>query len=151
MRTLLRQVMSALLVALLAAAPAFSFAADQPPASDPPGKTQPPGDTSAPLSAEQLEQLLAPIALYPDSLLLEIVAIAREHGLIIYADEVYDKVLYDGATHTALGSLSEDVLTVSFNGLSKNYRSCGYRGNRRCDASLQADKSDSPQWTKSTA
>ena len=66
-------------------------------------------------------------ALYPDSVLLEIVAIAREHGLIIYADEVYDKVLYDGATHTALGSLSEDVLTVSFNGLSKNYRSCGYR------------------------
>ena len=66
-------------------------------------------------------------ALYPDSLLLEIVAIAREHGLIIYADEVYDKVLYDGVTHTALGSLSEDVLTVSFNGLSKNYRSCGYR------------------------
>jgi alanine-synthesizing transaminase len=66
-------------------------------------------------------------ALYPDSVLLEIVAIAREHGLIIYADEVYDKVLYDGVTHTALGSLSEDVLTVSFNGLSKNYRSCGYR------------------------
>jgi len=66
-------------------------------------------------------------ALYPDSLLLEIVAIAREHGLIIYADEVYDKVLYDGVKHTALGSLSEDVLTVSFNGLSKNYRSCGYR------------------------
>jgi len=66
-------------------------------------------------------------ALYPDGLLLEIVAIAREHGLIIYADEVYDKVLYDGATHTALASLSEDVLTVSFNGLSKNYRSCGYR------------------------
>ena len=66
-------------------------------------------------------------ALYPDSVLLEIVAIAREHGLIIYADEVYDKVLYDGVTHTALSSLSEDVLTVSFNGLSKNYRSCGYR------------------------
>lgn len=66
-------------------------------------------------------------ALYPDSVLLEIIAIAREHGLIIYADEVYDKVLYDGATHTAIASLSEDVLTVSFNGLSKNYRSCGYR------------------------
>ena len=66
-------------------------------------------------------------ALYPDSLLLEIIAIAREFGLIIYADEVYDKVLYDGVTHTAMGSLSEDVLTVSFNGLSKNYRSCGYR------------------------
>jgi alanine-synthesizing transaminase len=66
-------------------------------------------------------------ALYPDSVLLEIIAIAREHGLIIYADEVYDKVLYDGGTHTAIASLSEDVLTISFNGLSKNYRSCGYR------------------------
>ena len=66
-------------------------------------------------------------ALYPESLLLEVLAVAREHGLIVYADEVYDKVLYDGAQHTAIGSLSEDVLTISFNGLSKNYRSCGYR------------------------
>jgi len=66
-------------------------------------------------------------ALYPDSVLHEIVAIAREHDLIIYADEVYDKVLYDGETHTAIASLSEDVLTITFNGLSKNYRSCGYR------------------------
>ena len=66
-------------------------------------------------------------ALYPDSVLLEIIAIAREHGLIIYADEVYDKVLYDGATHTAIASLAEDLLIVTFNGLSKNYRSCGYR------------------------
>lgn len=66
-------------------------------------------------------------ALYPDDLLKEIVEIARQHHLIIYADEVYDKVLYDGHTHTAIASLSEDVLTVSFNGLSKNYRSCGYR------------------------
>ncbi len=66
-------------------------------------------------------------ALYPVEILQAIVDLAREHGLIIYADEVYDKVLYDGATHTAIGSLSEDVLTISFNGLSKNYRSCGYR------------------------
>ncbi len=66
-------------------------------------------------------------ALYPESLLLEVLAVAREHDLIVYADEVYDKVLYDGAQHTAIGSLSEDVLTISFNGLSKNYRSCGYR------------------------
>jgi alanine-synthesizing transaminase len=65
--------------------------------------------------------------LYPESVLREIIAIAREHGLILYADEVYDKVLYDGASHTSVASLSEDVLTVSFNGLSKNYRSCGYR------------------------
>ncbi|MEO8411265.1 MAG: pyridoxal phosphate-dependent aminotransferase [Propionivibrio sp.] len=66
-------------------------------------------------------------ALYPDSVLLEIIAIAREHGLIIYSDEVYDKMLYDGATHTAIASLAEDLLIVTFNGLSKNYRSCGYR------------------------
>ena len=66
-------------------------------------------------------------ALYPPELLREIVAIARENGLIIYADEVYDKVLYDGETHTSIGALSEDVLTITFNGLSKNYRCCGYR------------------------
>ena len=66
-------------------------------------------------------------ALYADALLLEIVTIAREHGLVIFADEVYDKVLYDGVQHTALGSLSNDVLTLTFNSLSKSYRSCGYR------------------------
>ena len=66
-------------------------------------------------------------ALYSDELLRGIVAIAREHGLVIFADEVYDKVLYDGAKHTAIGSLSEDVLTLTFNSLSKSYRSCGYR------------------------
>ena len=66
-------------------------------------------------------------ALYSDALLGEIVGIAREHGLVILADEVYDKVLYDGAKHTAIASLSQDVLTLTFNSLSKSYRSCGYR------------------------
>jgi alanine-synthesizing transaminase len=66
-------------------------------------------------------------ALYSDDLLRSIVAIAREHGLVILADEVYDKVLYDGEKHTAIGSLSDDVLTLTFNSLSKSYRSCGYR------------------------
>ena len=66
-------------------------------------------------------------ALYPESTLLEIIAIARQHGLIVYSDEIYDKVLYDGETHTSMASLSEDVMTVAFNGLSKSYRSCGYR------------------------
>ena len=66
-------------------------------------------------------------ALYSDALLLEIVAIAREYGLVLFADEVYDKVLYDGVHHTAIGSLSHDVLTLTFNSLSKSYRSCGYR------------------------
>ena len=66
-------------------------------------------------------------ALYSDDLLKGMVQIAREHGLVIFADEVYDKVLYDGARHTAIGSLSDDVLTLTFNSLSKSYRSCGYR------------------------
>ncbi|WP_367849050.1 pyridoxal phosphate-dependent aminotransferase [Rhodoferax sp. WC2427] len=66
-------------------------------------------------------------ALYSDALLKGIVALAREFGLVIFADEVYDKVLYDGAKHTAMASLSDDVLTLTFNSLSKSYRSCGYR------------------------
>jgi len=66
-------------------------------------------------------------ALYPDELLRELVEIARKHQLIVYADEVYDKTLYDGATHTSVASLADDLLFVTFNGLSKNYRACGYR------------------------
>ncbi len=66
-------------------------------------------------------------ALYSPELLKQIVALAREHGLVVFADEVYDKVLYDGVTHIPIGSLSEDVLTLTFNSLSKSYRSCGYR------------------------
>jgi alanine-synthesizing transaminase len=65
--------------------------------------------------------------MYSDELLKQIILIAREHGLVIMADEVYDKVLYDGVKHTALASLSTDVLTLTFNSLSKSYRSCGYR------------------------
>lgn len=66
-------------------------------------------------------------ALYPVELLKEIVEIARQHQLIIYADEIYDKVLYDGVTHTSIASLAEDVLCITFNGLSKNYRAAGFR------------------------
>jgi alanine-synthesizing transaminase len=66
-------------------------------------------------------------ALYPTDLLQGIVEIARQHQLIVFADEIYDKTLYDGETHTSLASLADDVLFVTFNGLSKNYRSCGYR------------------------
>ena len=66
-------------------------------------------------------------ALYPEPLLREIVEIARQHQLIILADEIYDKTLFDGNVHTSIASLADDVLTLTFNGLSKNYRSCGYR------------------------
>ena len=66
-------------------------------------------------------------ALYPVELLRGLVEIARRHELIVFADEIYDKTLYDGATHTSIASLADDVLFVTFNGLSKNYRACGYR------------------------
>ena len=66
-------------------------------------------------------------ALYPDELLQGIVEIARQHQLIVFADEIYDKTLYDGNSHSSIASLADDVLFVTFNGLSKNYRSCGYR------------------------
>lgn len=66
-------------------------------------------------------------ALYPKELLLELIEIAREHQLIVYADEIYDKILYDGAQHVSIASLADDVLFVTFNGLSKNYRAAGFR------------------------
>jgi len=66
-------------------------------------------------------------AVYPEEILQGIIQIAREHQLIVYADEIYDKVLYDGVTHTSIASLADDVLFVTFNGLSKNYRAAGYR------------------------
>ena len=66
-------------------------------------------------------------ALYPRETLEGIIEIARHHGLVIFADEIYDKVLFDGNTHTSIASLADDVLFVTFNGLSKNYRACGYR------------------------
>lgn len=66
-------------------------------------------------------------AVYPVEVLQELVEIARQHQLIVYADEIYDKVLYDGVMHTSIASLADDVLFVTFNGLSKNYRAAGYR------------------------
>lgn len=65
--------------------------------------------------------------LYPKEVLLEIIEVARQHQLVVLVDEIYDKTLYDGATHISMASLADDVLFVTFNGLSKNYRACGYR------------------------
>ncbi|MBU6189331.1 MAG: pyridoxal phosphate-dependent aminotransferase [Betaproteobacteria bacterium] len=66
-------------------------------------------------------------ALYPDAMLKALVDFARRHGLIIFADEIYDKMIYDGLSHTSIASLADDLLFITFNGLSKNYRACGYR------------------------
>ncbi len=66
-------------------------------------------------------------AVYSKDILLGLVDIARRHELIIFADEIYDKIIYDDAEHIALASLADDVLFISFNGLSKAYRVAGFR------------------------
>lgn len=66
-------------------------------------------------------------AVYSKELLLEIVEIARQNDLIIFADEIYDKILYDDAQHHSIAALAPDLLTVTFNGLSKTYRVAGFR------------------------
>lgn len=66
-------------------------------------------------------------AVYSKELLLQIIEVAREHELILFADEIYDKILYDDVKHIPLASLCEDLLILTFNGLSKNYRLAGFR------------------------
>jgi len=66
-------------------------------------------------------------AVYPLEILEKIIAIAEEHSLIVYADEIYDQILFDGAKHTALASLSKKLFFVTFNGLSKSHRIPGMR------------------------
>ncbi|MDO8415935.1 MAG: pyridoxal phosphate-dependent aminotransferase [Agitococcus sp.] len=66
-------------------------------------------------------------AVYPKHILEGIVALARRHSLIIFADEIYDKILYDQAVHTSIATLCDDLLCITFNGLSKSYRVAGFR------------------------
>ncbi|TDP79086.1 L-aspartate aminotransferase [Brachybacterium sp. AG952] len=66
-------------------------------------------------------------AVYPEHVLREIVEVARKHGLMILADEIYDKILYDDAVHIHIAKLAPDLLTITFNGLSKAYRVAGFR------------------------
>jgi alanine-synthesizing transaminase len=66
-------------------------------------------------------------SVYPREILQEIVELARTHNLVIFADEIYEKILFDDAVHVPIASLSDDVLCISFNGLSKAYRAAGYR------------------------
>ncbi|RKE20905.1 pyridoxal phosphate-dependent aminotransferase [Streptomyces sp. TLI_171] len=66
-------------------------------------------------------------AVYPKELLEGIVELARRHRLVVYADEIYDKILYDGVEHTPLATLAPDLFCVTFNGMSKSYRVAGFR------------------------
>lgn len=65
--------------------------------------------------------------LYPKEILEEIVEAAREYGLLVFADEIYDRLVMDGLTHISLASLAEDIPVVTMNGLSKSHCLCGYR------------------------
>ncbi|WP_110666030.1 pyridoxal phosphate-dependent aminotransferase [Salinicola halophilus] len=67
-------------------------------------------------------------AVYPPAVVKEILAIARQHGLVVFSDEIYDKILYDGVEHVSTGALAaDDQLVVTMNGLSKSYRCAGFR------------------------
>lgn len=66
-------------------------------------------------------------ALYPRKLLEEIAQLAREHGLIVFSDEIYDRLVMDGLTHTSIASIAPDIFCVTFNGLSKSHLIAGYR------------------------
>lgn len=77
-------------------------------------------------------------ALYSDELLKGIVEIARQNGLIIFADEIYDRLVFEGEKHTAIASFAPDILTVCFNGLSKSHKVAGFRAGWMC---LAGDKS----------
>lgn len=65
--------------------------------------------------------------LYPRAVLEEIVALARKHGLILFADEIYDRLVFDGLEHVSIASLAPDLLTITYNGLSKSHLIAGYR------------------------
>ena len=66
-------------------------------------------------------------ALYDEAILKDLIELARQHDLVVFADEIYDKIIYDGLHHVPVGSLAEDLLVVTFNGLSKAYRVAGFR------------------------
>jgi alanine-synthesizing transaminase len=66
-------------------------------------------------------------AVYPAGVLTQIADLAREHGLVVLADEIYDKIVYDDAVHVPFAAIAPDVFTLTFNGLSKAYRLAGFR------------------------
>lgn len=66
-------------------------------------------------------------AVYNKDLLLDVIELARNHKLIIFSDEIYDKILFDGVSHTSIATLTDDIFVVTLGGLSKNYRIAGFR------------------------
>ena len=81
-------------------------------------------------------------ALYSDEVLLQIIQVAKEHDLIIMADEIYDRILYDDMQHTPMSTLTDDVLVLSYNGLSKSHRIAGFRAGWMMVSGRKQDATD---------
>ena len=81
-------------------------------------------------------------ALYSDEVLLQIIQVAKEHDLIIMADEIYDRILYDDMQHTPMSTLTDDVLLLSYNGLSKSHRIAGFRAGWMMVSGRKQDATD---------
>jgi alanine-synthesizing transaminase len=82
-------------------------------------------------------------AVYPEDTLKKIVALAEKHGLVLFADEIYEKILYEDAVHVNMASLTgDDVLCLTFSGLSKAYRVCGYRAGWMAISGPKKDAAD---------
>ncbi|GAA2892742.1 aminotransferase [Actinoplanes cyaneus] len=81
-------------------------------------------------------------AVYSQDVLLGMIELARRHGLLIFADEIYDKIVYDGATHHTLAALAPDVPVVSMGGLSKVYRAAGFRSGWLATSGFNSAESD---------
>ncbi len=81
-------------------------------------------------------------AVYSEEVLLGMIELARQHGLLIFADEIYDKIVYDGAVHRTLAALAPDVPVVSMGGLSKTYRAAGFRSGWLATSGFPAADSD---------
>lgn len=81
-------------------------------------------------------------SVYPKEVLQSIVDLAREHDLIVFSDEIYDKIIYDDAEHISTASLCDDVLCITYNGLSKAYRVAGFRAGWMVISGDKADASD---------
>jgi alanine-synthesizing transaminase len=81
-------------------------------------------------------------AVYPRETLLGMIELARKHGLLIFADEIYDKIVYDGAVHHTLAPLAPDVPVISMGGLSKTYRAAGFRSGWLASSGFASTDSD---------
>ncbi|GHI24395.1 hypothetical protein Shyd_57660 [Streptomyces hydrogenans] len=106
---------------------AVHYLCDEEADCSPTSTTSPRRSPTAPRPSSSSTRTTPRAAVYSKELLEGILELARRHGLMVLADEIYDKILYDDTEHHCLAALSDDVVTLTFNGLSKSYRVAGFR------------------------